>query len=228
VVWPVAGTTRDAISAQVMLKRGFVHMTDVAGLEDTAPADEIERQMHERAVETLERADVVLLVIDATDDRPPLELSRRPDLIVRNKSDLMAPSPGTPGEGRGEGSPSSASQSANPQNPHPNPLPEYRERGQDIVVSALTGANLSLVHDRLDALAFGRTSGFGVALNARHLRAIDDARAALSRAAQHIGVADELIAFELRQSLDALGQILGVVSPDELLGRIFSTFCIGK
>ena len=66
----------------------------------------------------------------------------------------------------------------------------------------------------------------GTASTARHLAAIQDARAALARAAAH--QEPELIALDLRESLDALGSILGVIAPDELLGRIFSAFCIGK
>jgi tRNA modification GTPase len=81
---------------------------------------------------------------------------------------------------------------------------------------------------RLDTLAFGAAERPSLALNARHLRAIDDARAALRRTSDSATVGPELIALELRESLDVLGTILGQVSPDDVLGHIFSTFCIGK
>jgi tRNA modification GTPase len=82
----------------------------------------------------------------------------------------------------------------------------------------------------LDALAFGRAAGGqSLALNARHLAAIADARAALARAKEIAAAAgDELIALELRDALDHLGRVLGQVTPDDVLGRVFATFCIGK
>jgi tRNA modification GTPase len=194
VVSPVAGTTRDAISARVALKRGFVQVVDVAGLEETEPDDEIERQMHRRALRELEQADRVLMLIDAADARPPLAIPRAADLAIRTKIDLGSPS-----------------------------------AGNNLAVSALTGENITALLDTLDHLAFGSiATSSTLALNTRHLRSIGEARVALTTAMRQIGVADELIAFELRHALDALGQVLGMVSPDDLYDRIFSTFCIGK
>lgn len=84
------------------------------------------------------------------------------------------------------------------------------------------------LRERLDDLCFGADSGgASLALNLRHLRAIDEARAALARAAAQTGGA-ELLAADLREALDALGSVIGRVSPDDLLGRIFAGFCIGK
>jgi tRNA modification GTPase len=96
-----------------------------------------------------------------------------------------------------------------------------------LAVSAHTGRNMGALRHRLDELAFGSPAAAPtLALNARHVQAIDEARRALARATA--GAAAELLALELREALDALGQVLGNVSPDELLGRIFSAFCIGK
>jgi tRNA modification GTPase len=82
---------------------------------------------------------------------------------------------------------------------------------------------------RLDALAFGPlTGGNGLALNARHVDLIAHAREALTRATDAIDAGNEMVALELREVLDALGGVLGRMSPDDLLGRIFSGFCIGK
>jgi tRNA modification GTPase len=101
--------------------------------------------------------------------------------------------------------------------------------GNNLAVSALTGENITALLDTLDHLAFGSiATSSTLALNTRHLRSIGEARVALTTAMRQIGVADELIAFELRHALDALGQVLGMVSPDDLYDRIFSTFCIGK
>jgi tRNA modification GTPase len=97
----------------------------------------------------------------------------------------------------------------------------------DLSVSAHTGLGLSNLRDRLDALAFGASPcGSTLALNARHIRCLDEAQSALRRADSTNQA--ELIALELREALDALGAILGSITPDDVLGRIFSTFCIGK
>jgi tRNA modification GTPase len=213
VTSPVAGTTRDALSAEVALPRGILRLVDVAGLEEDEPvaAGDIPTQMRDRALRAVESADLVILVRDATDARPVLPPSRPPNLIVLTKQDLVGcdlpPSPGTPGEGRGGGSP------------------------QAIAVSALTGAGLPDLRARLDRLAFGEPASAGatLALNARHIDAVRDSRAALDRAAGLGDVASpEVVALELREALDAMGRVLGSVTPDDLLGRIFSTFCIGK
>jgi tRNA modification GTPase len=98
----------------------------------------------------------------------------------------------------------------------------------ELPVSAFTGESLAQLRERLDTMAFGQVSDSAVlALNTRHVRAVDEARAALSRASQSDGGA-EILAMEMREALDALGEILGSVTPDDLLGRIFSSFCIGK
>ena len=82
---------------------------------------------------------------------------------------------------------------------------------------------------KLDRLAFGvGGGGMGLALNARHVGAIEAAREALGRAAGAVGAGSEVVAMELREALEALGGVLGKMSPDDLLGRIFSEFCIGK
>jgi tRNA modification GTPase len=96
-------------------------------------------------------------------------------------------------------------------------------------VSVVSGEGLAALREALDALAFGRGgSGARLALNLRHVQAIEHAIEALNRAADLAGGAVELCAAELRDALDALGQVLGHVSPDDLIGRIFSQFCIGK
>ena len=85
------------------------------------------------------------------------------------------------------------------------------------------------LRERLDELCFGQTSAApALALNVRHVNALNDARQALARARNCVAAGPELLALELREALDALGGILGRLSPDDLLGRIFSSFCIGK
>jgi tRNA modification GTPase len=204
VVSPVAGTTRDVVSADIKLARGIVKLLDVAGLEENSgfeamgsAEESIARQMRERALKTVETSDAIVLVQAPDDSSAPLQLPRAPDLIVDTKSDLP----------RARGTVTS---------------------GDHVSVSAHTESNLDALRVRLDTLAFGAAERPSLALNARHLRAIDDARAALRRTSDSATVGPELIALELRESLDVLGTILGQVSPDDVLGHIFSTFCIGK
>jgi len=212
VVSPVAGTTRDALSAELSLQRGMIRLIDVAGLESTQgegnaapnepattqnPQSDIDRQMREHALRTVETSDLVLLVHALDDPLPPLSLPRRADLVVGTKSDLR-------------------------QN-----APSFDEK---ISVSAHKGLGLTELRDALDALAFGNPSiGGGLALTARHIRQIEEANHCLDQALHSTGSgAHELVAASLRDALDAIGQIVGQISPDDLLGLIFSKFCIGK
>jgi tRNA modification GTPase len=207
VVSPHAGTTRDAIAAEVRLRRGTIRLLDVAGLDHADKTDSIARQMQSRARQTLEAADLVLLVRDGQQTSDDLPISDRPpDLIVETKSDL--------GERSGTGVTE----------------PVAHAKTSTVHVSALTGENLDALRDRLDEMAFGAFDGAAsLALNARHVHAVEQARQAVTRACQRIGNAgDEILALELREALDLLGGVLGDVSPDDVLGRIFSTFCIGK
>lgn len=209
VVSPHAGTTRDAIWAEVLLRRGLVRMVDVAGIEadlpapdDGSPAAEIARQMRRKAEQAVESADVLVLAIDRADPVGAPRLSRRPDLVVHTKADL---------------------------------LPARSADASGLAVSALTGVGLPQLRDRLDALAFGApdgaggtAGGTGLALNARHVTAIEEARAAIGRVQAGAEKTGELVALDLREALDALGSIVGQVTPDDVLGRIFGAFCIGK
>ncbi|MCS7033663.1 MAG: tRNA uridine-5-carboxymethylaminomethyl(34) synthesis GTPase MnmE, partial [Phycisphaerae bacterium] len=77
-------------------------------------------------------------------------------------------------------------------------------------------------------LAFGQPGGDKLALNQRHVRAIEASAEAIRRARRSLERGPELIALELREALDHLGQILGQVTPDDVLGRVFRSFCIGK
>lgn len=200
VVSPVAGTTRDALSAEIRLRRGIARLIDVAGMESIAPPDGIAQQMQAVALRGVETADLIVLVRDGTDPSPPPRLPRPADLPVVTKSDLVR-------RAAGDGA---ADESA-------------------VIVSALTGEGLDELRDRLDTLAFGDASARpALALNARHLAAIDEARSGLRRAVEGLDAGVEVTALELRASLDALGSVLGQVTPDDLLGRIFARFCIGK
>ena len=155
----------------------------------------------------VEGADLLVLVEDGSGGG--LEVGRAPDLVVRTKADL-----GSEDSFRAD----KASTELRPGNVCPT-----------IVVSALTGEGMEALRRQLDELAFGvGGGGMGLALNARHVGAIEQAREALGRAAGLVEAGSEVVAMELREGLEALGSILGKMSPDDLLGRIFSEFCIGK
>lgn len=191
IVSPIAGTTRDALTAEVVLDRGIIKLIDVAGIDQ--PRIEIEQRMQERLRSILETVDFVIALRAADDDEPLPKLSRPIDLEVRTKADL-----------------------------HPLPGP--------LAISALTGFNLETLKAHLSRLAFGESSpaGAALALNARHIAEIELACQSLQRAAGAAPQGAEMAAFELREALDALGRILGQMTPDDVLGRVFATFCIGK
>jgi tRNA modification GTPase len=197
VVSPVAGTTRDLLTAEVPLLRGLIRLTDAAGLDD-GPAlhasdarAHVESEMRRRALEAVQSADLVVLVVAADDDRPRIHVGRGVDLVVHTKSDLAVVPIG------------------------------------HLAVCAPAGDGLPRLREKLDELAFGRsTASHRLAINRRHLHHIDAARAALGRA--QAAPAVELTALELRDALDSLGAVLGAISPDDVLGLVFSRFCIGK
>ena len=217
VVSPVAGTTRDVLSAEVMLTRGAIRLKDVAGFDEEPEraSDEIQQKMRAHALREAQAADVLVLVEDSTDLRPRLPTSRLPDLIVRTKTDLLPVA--------------WASRPCVEPSMGETPMPPASLLPQ-ISISAQTGGGMDSLRSRLDAICFGETaSGASLALNLRHVHGIEEARRALSRTlAQLPEVRPELLALEFREALDALGAILGRVTPDDLLGRIFAGFCIGK
>ncbi|HYM85116.1 MAG TPA: tRNA uridine-5-carboxymethylaminomethyl(34) synthesis GTPase MnmE, partial [Pseudoxanthomonas sp.] len=167
----------------------------------------IEAEGMRRARAELEAADLALVVLDAGDAAAGLlavqdaiaDVPLR--LLIHNKSDLL---PAWPADGE-----------------------------TTLHVSAITGAGLPALHARLRALAMGDTgndAGAGeFSARARHVDALLRAQAHAETANRELGHERlELAAEELRMAHQALGEITGRVSPDDMLGRIFSTFCIGK
>ena len=193
VVSDVAGTTRDAVSARVALRRGVVAIVDTAGLDANQGPDEIARQMAEIARDETARADVLVRVVAIDEPEPDWTIDRAPDLIVRTKLDRA------PRDHVG------------------------------LAISAATGQGIERLRDALDDAAFGSEAELGgVALNARHVAAIGSARAALADARHAIDDGPEFVAASLRATIDALGAVTGTITPDDVLGRIFGGFCIGK
>jgi len=204
VVSPIGGTTRDVIWAEIGLDRGIVRLADAAGLAEAlpAPGDGSPRASIARQMHAhaLAAVEAADVVLLVHDATDP-----RPMLTLTRSPDLIILSKADL---------------------------FHADAGDDrqICVSARTGSNLDALRRRLSEMAFGRLSaGSALALNTRHLQGIDEARAGLARVADATArSADEVLALELRQALDALGRILGQITPDDVLGRVFATFCIGK
>ncbi len=204
IVTDVPGTTRDVLREHIDLHGLPLHVIDTAGLR---PSDDIvEREGIRRAQSEMATADRVLLVVDATmGDEPDVTLPEGvPVTKIRNKVDLL--DNGGPGHALGAEPPV-------------------------IEISALTGAGLDVLRRHLEDCV-GYVAGDSGVLMARR-RHVD----ALQRAYEHVATgsaqlreaqAGELLAEELRLAQLALGEITGAVSSDDLLGEIFSSFCIGK
>lgn len=201
VVSPVAGTTRDALSAEVPLRRGLVRVIDVAGLE-RAGGNEIHQQMQTHARRTVEEADYVIEVRERSSTTQAW-FAREADLVVWTKIDLRV------------------GQVHKAENIAATPSP--------CEISAVTNVGVHDLRARMDDLAFGSSAEGGtLALTARHRAAVAVARNALHGIAAISDLAPEMIAEQLRRAVEALGQVLGRVTPDDVLGRVFATFCVGK
>jgi tRNA modification GTPase len=202
IVTPVPGTTRDLVRVELSLDGLPVEVVDTAGLRDTAEPVEIEGVRLAR--EQAETADVVLWITDATSKvqpecLPPADPGTR-RLGVINKIDLTDLPPGRDVDG---------------------PIAIVR-------ISALTGAGIDDLRLAIrEAVGYQAHEGNFTARK-RHLLGLDEAVAALDRAAQLRSAEIELLAEELRLAHAALGGIVGQMTPDELLGEIFASFCIGK
>jgi tRNA modification GTPase len=205
IVTALPGTTRDVLKLEIQIDGLPVRIVDTAGLRDTD--DLIEREGVRRAQTQLTQADLILWVIDATDPLQPMPLphlsSHCPITRIVNKIDVL----GLP------------------------PRIIETATGIEIALAAATGAGLDLLRTHLKSCA-GLNTGMEGAFIARrrHLDALERGLTALEAAVlllqQQAGM--ELIAEELLLAQQHLGEITGKVTSDELLGRIFSSFCIGK
>ncbi len=205
IVTPVAGTTRDTIRNAIQIQGIPLHVTDTAGLRETS--DEIEKEGIARTWRALENAHIALLLVDAAHDIGEMEksiLARLPAFLpkiwLHNKIDLHQEAPRI----------------------------EQRDQEMHIYLSAKTGAGLELLKAELLKLAGWQPVGEGIFMaRARHLAAMEVVRVHLLNAEALLNQS-ELLAEELRLAQEALGGITGEFSPDDLLGEIFSRFCIGK
>jgi len=204
IVTEVPGTTRDVLRQDIQVDGMPLRVIDTAGLRQSD--DAIEREGVRRARAELQTADLILLVVDAsrgmTDEDQAIQRTLPagiPVLTVWNKIDLLARRAG---------------------------------RGQDaLFLSALTGAGIDALRETLkDQVGFRPGTESVYLARRRHLDALERAEQALVRAQglMQAGSASELMAEELRMAQQALSEITGAFTADDLLEHIFSSFCIGK
>ena len=213
IVTPIPGTTRDVVRERIAIDGLPLHVLDTAGLR--LGGDAVEEEGVRRARAEIERAERVLFVIDAAEDptasawrqeraRLPPEV---PVTLVLNKCDLIEPQ-----------GPKVAALSDEPTPPR-------------LYVSALTGSGIGELRAHLwGCIGYQTAEGGTISARARHLESLERARASLEEAARQLTErrAGELVAEELRAAQRALDEITGEFTSDDLLGRIFSSFCIGK
>jgi tRNA modification GTPase len=205
IVTEIPGTTRDVIRQSIDIAGVPVHVIDTAGLRDTQ--DPVERIGVERTWSAIKAADLLLLIVDATiGEGDADEAVRRqlppglPRITILNKSDLLG---GAKAGGLSEG----------------------RER---IWLSAKTGAGVDLLRSAILESVGWSSQGEGLFMaRERHLQALERAKGHLTEAVEmRLGL--EILAEELRLAQEALIGITGEFTADDLLGEIFSRFCIGK
>jgi tRNA modification GTPase len=218
IVTDIPGTTRDVLREQIDIDGIPVHLADTAGIRETT--DMIEAEGVRRARQTLASADIVLLVNDSsagltTTTADGMQIEREPEadlraelpdgvncIVVENKADLL------PGDSLA-----------------------YKA-GDDVVwISAKTGQGIDLLRQKICAAVGASDQSEGsFSARQRHIDALKRAKTHLSAGhqAMEVSEAGELLAEELRLAQQSLGEITGELLPNDLLGEIFSSFCIGK
>jgi tRNA modification GTPase len=208
IVSPFPGTTRDTIEEQANIRGLPVVFIDTAGLR--AAADVIEVEGIRRSRQSLERAELVLHVLDASQPWSPAEetylreFAGKKRLLVRNKSDL----------------------------PHRLELPAL-DQLPVVEVSCLTGQGLEALKDAMKELIWSgeiKAEMLQVMINSRHQEALQRARTAALQTLEGLRANRtlELVALDLHIAVNAVGEIVGQTTTEDLLDSIFSQFCIGK
>jgi len=208
IVTDVPGTTRDVVTETISLDGVPLSFADTAGVRETT--DVVESIGVMRTFEEVSECDFALLVLDGSstfDDDDCQALNRAsgmPHVVVINKSDL------------------------------PQVIDLSVLNGATrVLVSAKTGQGLQDLHNALRAFLVSHKTSLAddlILTNTRQHEAVSNATAALSRAEQAVaaGVPHEMVLLDLYDALGALGELTGEVVTDDILGRIFSTFCVGK
>ena len=205
IVTPLPGTTRDTIEEWALFSGVPIRLVDTAGLRERG--GKIEKEGMRRTEEAIQKSDLVLLMLDASqklndeDEKLLVKYEGRKKILLYNKIDLMSGGP--------DGS----------------------ESNGTLYISATLGTGLDRLKEKIARLAlpsFGTESV--LVTSARHKEALAKGFVSLLRARRGLerGKGLELVAFELRRAMDALGEITGQIVTEDILGRIFSKFCIGK
>lgn len=205
IVTEVAGTTRDVMREHILLDDIPLHVIDTAGLRESD--DLVEKEGIKRAWQEVSRADCVLLVVDAGCDIDTAPLSEAiqailpmnvPVIRVFNKIDTLGHS--------------------------------AKSESNAVYLSAKSGEGLSLLKDKIKQVVGYQPAEGQFLARRRHIQALDTAQALLLAGYNQLSMhrAGELLAEDLRLAHLALCEITGEFTPDDLLGEIFSSFCIGK
>ena len=205
IVTDIAGTTRDVLRERIQLDGMPLHIIDTAGLRDSD--NSIEKEGIRRAHVEIQKADKILLLIDVrepeTDDLLSLLPPHIPIIKVYNKIDLI------------------------------NIEPELKQTdtGLSCYLSIKKGQGLNLLKQHLkESVGFNEATDNVFIARRRHIEAIRIASEFVENALSQLQInqAGELVAEDLRQAQMSLSEITGKVTSDDLLGKIFSSFCIGK
>ncbi|MDF1753908.1 MAG: tRNA uridine-5-carboxymethylaminomethyl(34) synthesis GTPase MnmE [Verrucomicrobiales bacterium] len=199
------GTTRDTIEETISLDGIPLRMIDTAGIRESD--DEIEQQGIERSRSQVEQAELVLLLVDSTRPRADIEniAIAEDSKVVRilNKSDLA-------------------------------PHSDWADRSSSVPVSCLTGEGMDELRKAIVRTVTGAEAGFErgdlVAINTRHQHFLKKALVNMNDSLVRLQENDspEFVSFEIREALESVGAVVGKTDVEEILGSIFSTFCIGK
>lgn len=205
IVTDIAGTTRDVLRERIQLDGMPLHIIDTAGLRDSD--NPVEQEGIRRAREEINKADKILLMMDVREPEPQALFSSLPTHLditrIYNKIDLLE-------------LPASVKQTG---------------QGTAICLSVKTGAGMDfLTHHLKESVGYNDHSENVFAARARHLEALKKAHGFIESALTQLQInqAGELVAEDLRQAQNSLAEITGQFSSDDLLGKIFSSFCIGK
>ena len=208
IVTPIAGTTRDRVKESIQIEGVPMHIIDTAGLRETA--DEVEEKGIERTWEAIRLADLVIFLTSPNTQTESGDLRaqimdalppRCPVLELMNKSDLLAKSPST-------------------------------AKNEVLLISAKTGQGIDVLKKKiLEMVGWNGPQEGPIVARRRHLDCLERAAEHIARSEQFASNGNkslELFAEELFLAQNHLGQITGKLLPDDLLGKIFSQFCIGK
>jgi tRNA modification GTPase len=213
IVTSIEGTTRDVLREHIHIDGMPLHIIDTAGLRDSP--DEVEQIGIQRAWQEIQQADRVLLLVDSRQSQLAKPNEIWPEFVeklqdpskitlVRNKIDLSAEAAGL-----------------------------FHSTSNDLYIgiSAATGAGIDDLKNHLKTImGFSGSGEGGFTARRRHLDALERAQLFLASGKTQLQgyAAGELLAEDLRQAQNSLSEITGEFTPDDLLGRIFSSFCIGK